>query len=229
MTFASRLNAILAAHGMSQTDLAKLLGVTSQAVSQWVNGVVEPRGHRVAAIAKALGVRVIDLIGDGELPPPPNRPAPENNVSPSPYLPPARQDMPRDVPVFGSAQGGPEGSFELNMEGGPIDWARRLPAVIGIKDAFCIYVEGDSMVPWRQPGELAYVNPRRSPQVGDHIIIELRGEPGHPPASIVKRLVRRTATRWIIAQYNPAMEIEVPVDTIARCFRVMEWSELLGA
>jgi DNA-binding XRE family transcriptional regulator len=43
------------------TDLAEKLGVSPQAISQFVNGIVDPSLWRLHTIADALGVKVKDL------------------------------------------------------------------------------------------------------------------------------------------------------------------------
>jgi phage repressor protein C with HTH and peptisase S24 domain len=134
----------------------------------------------------------------------------------------------RDVPVYGSAQAGPEGAFHLNT-GEPIDWARRPAGLVGVQGVFAIYVEGDSMVPWRQPGELVFVHEKRPAAPGCHVIAEVwLPEPGHPPRAFLKRLLRRTATRVELEQYNPPAIIEVEAERVGRLYRVMEWEEVLG-
>ena len=51
------------AKGMTQEQLAKLLGVTQGAVAQWENGLTHPSFLMLPKVASALGVTVDELIG----------------------------------------------------------------------------------------------------------------------------------------------------------------------
>lgn len=51
------------AKGMTQEQLAKLLGITQGAVAQWENGLTHPSFQMLPKVASALGVTVDELIG----------------------------------------------------------------------------------------------------------------------------------------------------------------------
>lgn len=53
--------------GMSQKELANLVGVTAPAVTMWESGVRFPRGKALSKLAKALGVSQSYLLDDSEL------------------------------------------------------------------------------------------------------------------------------------------------------------------
>ncbi len=59
-----RLAALLAERNMSQKQLAEATNLTPAAVSRYVSGAREPRAITVAAMAKALGVKPVDITGD---------------------------------------------------------------------------------------------------------------------------------------------------------------------
>jgi transcriptional regulator with XRE-family HTH domain len=54
------------AKGLTQEQLAKLLGVTQGAVAQWENGLTHPAFNMLPRLAAALGVTVDELIGKEE-------------------------------------------------------------------------------------------------------------------------------------------------------------------
>ena len=143
---------------------------------------------------------------------------------------PERQDMPKDVPVFGTVQGGDLGEnadFELNGE--IIDLVRRPPRLIGRGDIFALYVRGLSMSPWREPGGLVYVESNREPKVLDYVVIELhpkKGETARP--ALIKRLAGRKGSKLRLQQYSPAREFEIDQRLIAKIYRVLDWEELMG-
>lgn len=50
---------------MSQSELARRLGISSQAVNQWFKpGGTAPRGKRLSAVARAIGVELSELLGE---------------------------------------------------------------------------------------------------------------------------------------------------------------------
>ena len=61
--FASRLSLLLRQRGLSQRDLAGMVGLTPAAISRYVSGERKPKAIIVAKIAKSLGVRPEDLTG----------------------------------------------------------------------------------------------------------------------------------------------------------------------
>lgn len=51
------------AKGLTQEQLAKLLGITQGAVAQWENGMTHPSFQMLPKVASALDVTVDELIG----------------------------------------------------------------------------------------------------------------------------------------------------------------------
>lgn len=63
------LNAIKKARltaGITQTDLAQKVGVSSCAVGQWEKGITRPRPGRLKRLASELGTTVDELVSDWE-------------------------------------------------------------------------------------------------------------------------------------------------------------------
>lgn len=143
---------------------------------------------------------------------------------------PSRAEMPRDVPVLGTAMGANgEGAFELNQTGGVVDMVLRGPGIANSRKVFAIYVEGDSMSPRHEPGELRYCDPSRPPRIGDDVVIVMAAkEAGKPPQSYLKRLVRRTASEIIAWQFNPEKEVRFPTDQVQQVIRVLTTNEVMG-
>lgn len=69
MNIGDRLKAALKARDMSQTALAKRLGLKHQAVNQWANDRGRPSVQRLQEIADVLGLTVSELLGDAEAAP----------------------------------------------------------------------------------------------------------------------------------------------------------------
>ena len=58
---ASKIKTLLKEKGMSQTELAADIGISSSALSQILSGKTKPRNMTLKAIANSLGVGVQDL------------------------------------------------------------------------------------------------------------------------------------------------------------------------
>lgn len=137
------------------------------------------------------------------------------------------QQFPRDVPILGNGSCGEDGLFEFN--GQTLDHARRPPRLKNVKDAYALYVHGESMSPWREPGELVYVHPHQPIKSLDYVVVQLHPEkPGECPKAYIKRLLKQTARDLKLLQFNPPEEKTIPNKRVKSVHRVMSWSELMG-
>ncbi|MGH7101872.1 MAG: LexA family transcriptional regulator [Acetobacteraceae bacterium] len=243
----SRADEIRLARGLKPAEMARRANIDPSTLHKILSGQRGVSRHFAEPLAAALTVRPEELFarigspisssGQGDVAEPAKPQGPARGsflASPlasllGPVTEPARDAaLTRDVPVYGTAEAGAEGAFHLNT-GEPIDWARRPAGLAGMQGVFAIYVEGDSMVPWRQPGERVFVHERRPAAPGSHVIAEVwERETGHPPRAFLKRLLRRTATRVELEQYNPAKVITVEAARVGRLYRVIEWEEVQG-
>lgn len=105
----------------------------------------------------------------------------------------------RDLPVFGTAEGG-EGAILLTNEA--VDWVLRPDSLLRVKDGYGIIVTGDSMSPEHKSGSTALVNPHLPPRAGDACIFRSHADDGAVKICI-KELVRQTADAWHVKQHNP--------------------------
>lgn len=216
----------------SAAELTKAAGLKGTYVKDILSGKSKnPTGSRLVKVAAALGCAVGELTGEGATAKTPEsvQPLPPANATRVDSLPVNihRDDMPRDIPLLGVAVGGHDGEFTLNGE--PVDYVRRPGGLMHRKGVFAVSMSGDSMVPWRKPREPVYVDPNQRPDIGDHVVIELKADrPGDAKACYVKRLVRRTEKHVVVAQYNPAKEFTYPASDVHRIYRALEWAEVLG-
>lgn len=67
MSIAVNIRRLLAERGMTQGELAEVVGISRQQVSNIINGHVSSFSSRLPAIAEALSVPVGDLFSEGEL------------------------------------------------------------------------------------------------------------------------------------------------------------------
>jgi phage repressor protein C with HTH and peptisase S24 domain len=233
-TVSGRLRSALQAAGKRQRDLATHFSVSEQAVSQWFRNESVPDMAKMFDLAKLLGVRAEWILHGTEPRTDPTTQAAAANSSgfvakvPELTVPEINiQQWPRDVPILGGAACGEDGLFEFN--GQTLDHARRPPRLLGVAGIYSLYIHGESMAPWREPGELVYVHPHQPVKIGDYVVVQMEPEgPGALPAAYIKKLQRRTAEKLVLAQFNPAEEKTLPMKKVRAIHRIMGWSELMG-
>jgi phage repressor protein C with HTH and peptisase S24 domain len=154
-------------------------------------------------------------------------PAEEVRYAPGITLPP---HGPRDVPVYGTAQCGPEGEFVWDGNSNlAVDIVPRPAALANLRNVFAVYAVGDSMVPWCEPGDTVFVHPDREPRNGDYVLIEFREHvEDEQKKAVIKRLVGHRHGAVIVSQHNPPKEREFPEDLVEHIWRVIGWQEALG-
>jgi SOS-response transcriptional repressor LexA len=111
-----------------------------------------------------------------------------------------------DLPIYGSAQGGPSGMI---MHPDAIERVKRPAPLMGVAKGFGVYVVGDSMSPAYEHGDLILIHPGRPPRRGDDVLL-LQHEPDGDVAALVKRLLRWTEKSWHVEQFNPRREYDLP-------------------
>lgn len=223
------LKLMLAAAGKRPADLARFLDIPPSRVYEMLAGKRRLQQDEISRTALFLGIaesRIVAVLGGQPDP----GPAIESNVqfAPTATAPSARADMAKDVPVFGTGMGG-NGDADFELNGQIIDYVRRPPRLEGRSDVFAIYVQGSSMSPWRESGELAYVERNRPPRSGDYVVIEFEANEFNVRPALIKKLVAITPGRIKLLQYNPPKSIEI--DRLKRryqLYRVIDWTELMG-
>jgi transcriptional regulator with XRE-family HTH domain len=118
-TLATRLTAAREAKQLSQTDLARIVGVSPQAIQAIEAGRVE-KPRNILAIAKAVGVEPGALLTGDE------------NYS-----------LPREVvPLVGYVRAGATAAFYAPATD-PLDWVDPIPGMT--KDTVAVQIQGDSL------------------------------------------------------------------------------------
>lgn len=105
----------------------------------------------------------------------------------------------RDLPVFGSAQGG---SGVLVVSSDPVEWVSRPEPLSKVRDGYGVIILEDSMSPEFEPGDIALVHPHLPPTAGCTCIFK-RHLPDGSVEACIKRLRRVTADAWHVRQWNP--------------------------
>ena len=235
MRYPNRIREIRERLGLSQAELAELIGTTQPQIDRLEKGQRSLRDTWMQRLAIGLGCNPIDLLGPSSdepspLPlPPPMMGAPSAPIGTVvPVDLPSRQLMPLDVPVLGVAAGNPmDGAFQL--ETGIIDYVRRAPGIMNARDVYALYVTGESMWPRFRHGELLYISASRPVRIGDDVIIGIRPErEGDPERCFIKTLVRRHADHIEVEQFNPSKRMTFANSDIIRVHRVLTMADVLG-
>jgi len=160
-TLHSRIGTAREQKGLNQSELARALGVSPQAVQGWEAGKSSPRGSRLAALANCLGVSVAWLMVGGDSP----AASIEPNVEPGPPI----TSVARRIEIVGTAQLGPEGFwFELDGGDGHVEtWSRD-------EDAYALRLKGDSMAPAIRSGWVAVCEPNHRLVPGEYVMVTTR-------------------------------------------------------
>lgn len=120
----------------------------------------------------------------------------------------------RDLPVLGRAQGGSDGNMTISEAA--IDWTFRPADLQGVRDAFAVYVTGESMQPKYKAQDLAYVHPAKRPVKGRFVLVETTEHRG-----FIKQFVKWDGDTLVLNQFNPAREIRLPRHDILRVMLVI--------
>jgi phage repressor protein C with HTH and peptisase S24 domain len=228
-----RIQAKLTERNVSAREISLLVG--SPDVIRNIKRGNMPSAMRLNGIATALGTTTEWLLGREDA---------VEMPTPNPASIPAEtfRRLPKSLPVYGSALGA---DLKFDSEQGvivlveqtevhmvePIDYMARPTGVVGRIDLYVVTVSGHSMEPRFDSGRRVLVDPRRSPHVGDDVIVQLRGptfdgeEVRHV---LIKQLVRRRPGVVVLRQYNPDLMFEVPNEQVSAVHRVMPWDEALG-
>ena len=153
---------------------------------------------------------------------------PGDEVRPAAVPAPLRSEMPLDVPVLGTAAGGElgKGAFQLTTD--VVDYVRRPAGLAGARDAYALYVEGDSMVPRFEPGDLIFVHPHRKAARGDYVVIQEPDSNNGEPRAFLKRFVTVTGKLLRTEQFNPTATIEFMLRPGLIWHKVMTDGDLYG-
>jgi len=180
-----------------------------------------PKYEAVAALADVLGT-TFEILWYGE--------AAKNGNTPSATPPPllkASQDAAiGKTPIIGIAYGSIQEASGLSSL--PIGWVETPPALRGVPGAYAVYVDGDSMAPLHNPGELRFVDPNRPIRSGDSVIIRSRNNPSEPIKLAIKRFVGRTAKEIIADQLHQPANISFKREAIVSIDRVLTINEIFG-
>ena len=197
ITRATKLRLARINTGQSAAQIARALGVAPPTYRAWERGENRPPIDVARKICDLFEVDdMAELFEDAA------SSAPVADVSP-PAPPP--QDGGRNLPVLGSARGGSDG-FDLDNGAAAMSYTDRPANLIGVTDAYAVYVYGSSMEPRYFPGETLHVDPHRPARRGDFVVVQLAGADGETHG-VVKRFINRSDDKLVVEQFQPPQKI----------------------
>jgi phage repressor protein C with HTH and peptisase S24 domain len=128
------------------------------------------------------------------------------------------------IPIIGIVAGSISGRPSLASAMGFI---HRPPALALAPNAYAMYVNGSSMVPKFDHGDLIVVDPDRTPKPGDAVVLQLRTFDGDHIATSIKLLVSISDTVVTVHQLNPAGTIQHARSAVAAIDKVLKLAEIL--
>lgn len=225
MGIGTQIKRAMEANGRSAADVAKAMGITESAVSQWFAKDSGPKRDRLAALADYLETTVEWLLSDdlwltedatqlaandtGREPPS----YPETPIS----YPSISSGRP-DIPLWASAAAGDEGAMILVPD--PIDYLRRSERMLNVRNPFAFNVLGTSMSPAIEHGDQVVVNPSIIARPGHDCVFIHEGPEGM--LALVKRLIRPGSDHWRVRQFNEPRDFDISRRKWARIHPIAE-------
>jgi len=218
-SLAKRLADAMNRAGLNQPGLARAAStpdqpVTQQTVHNLVSGQTTHSKH-LPALADALGVS-LEWLTRGDLKAAGAQAAVTGGEAQF-HLARGAQSRLR---VLGMAECGPDGWSLLN--GDVIDTVPTPSALQGAPGAYAVYAVGTSMEPRYYEGELIFIHPGKPVTAGSFVLVQIRPEhEGDTPKAVVKRLIKRTPSKTVLEQFNPAKKFDIRNDDIVSIHRVV--------
>jgi phage repressor protein C with HTH and peptisase S24 domain len=186
--------------------LADLVGTTRQQIHKLESGDRRLSIDWLLKLAPALGVEPKDLLPSEQAPSFGGLAEPSHGIPRARGIRPDRQadrPDPRDVIPIRSAGRGGDGQT-MFLGDGPIGFTRRPSSLQEVRDAYAIYMVGDSMSPRYEPGWLLHVNPYKPPKAGRDVVVTLADD-----GVLVKTYRGYDGPTLVLEQLNPPGEIRL--------------------
>lgn len=189
MSIAKNIKRLREAHDMTQEELAKAIGMSRPAVTQWETGWSQPRMGTIEKLADFFNVSKLEIIGDED-----DRPAP----------------LPKGaMPVYSSGEAtvplltlGRVHAGELTDEE-EAEHRVEVPASVCARHprAFALVVEGSCMNRVIPDGAHVLVDPDREPRNGSIAVVETEGY-----QAVMRRWYRGSSTLMLTADSHEEQE-----------------------
>lgn len=193
---AKRLRDLREAAGLTQAQLADRLNTSQPTIQRLETGERRITFEWAEKLAAIYGIHVLEL-----RPPAPELPAEAERLARAggpvslPKTPVGPRAIPATMPVF-AARGGED--QEMFLDDGPIGFTEVPGSLRDVKDAYGIYMMGESMSPRYEPGWLLHVNPYKPPAVGRDVVVQKKDN-----SITVKTLVGWSKGTLLLKSVNP--------------------------
>lgn len=208
------------AKGFTLETLAEATELSPGFISRMESGSRGVKLEHLLKISKALGVSIDQLADLSEIEGSSMAQIQSMERTPgfTPDLVPGRQLVgERNFPVYAAAMGG-DGHAIITFDA--IEYVKRPSILENVKDAYGVYIVGDSMDPVYEPGDMALIHPHLPPARGKDVVL-FHVPPAQEAECIIKRLVGFNDQDWKLKQYNPAKEFSEPRASWPYCHRVV--------
>lgn len=185
MSIAENIKELRSIFDVTQKELARVAGVTENAVSKWENGYAEPRMGAIERMASCYGLSKMHIIEDGGM-------SLVDPVTKRPRIPRAAGAVPAQgmkmapVPLLGRVHAGkPVEPDEFDGETADV------PAFLLDEDpdTYALTAEGDCMNKVYPEGCIIAVSPNRHPQNGSVAVVTIDGT-----ETVMRRMYRTPDT-----------------------------------
>lgn len=197
-------------------DNRKALSLQAKLNSTFLRDTLEPGGSTPAMgtaqkLSDGLNVKLTDWFIEPEV----ETPAFSRRAAPAPQQ--GTEDM---IQVLGMAECGADGWALWNGE--VVAYVPRPPVLTGVPKAYAVYVVGTSMEDRYHPGDMVYINPAKPVTPGSYVLVQMQPkEDGGAPKAVLKRLVKRSGAKVVLAQLSPAKTFDLKADEILSMHRVV--------
>ena len=184
--------------GWSMAELARCVNTSKQTIDKIERGE-SLKSRYLPEIARELGVSLEEInpkFADGAQPSPPVRSRRADRASDPAIV--------RDLPVYGCAEAS-DGTILITFQ--PIDYLRRPTPLLHVEDAYAVLMDGSTMVPALEPGDLALINPRLFPRRGMSALF--LGPEDQSVRAMARRYEGQNERNWKVFQWQPSRQLTI--------------------
>jgi len=201
----SYLRAAMDWAGKDAANFARAIGVEPSTISRhdddkWTGGMSQTTLNKISAFTGLpIPQELQPLRRNNSLQAPNRSGGIEVEAREAAYHAADRRDL---IPVRSAARGGME--QEMFLEDGPVDYVARPHLLARVKEAYAIYMLGDSMAPKYEAGYILYVNPFKPPRRDRGVVVYKKNG-----AVLVKLFKYFTNDEVVLEQLNPRTELRI--------------------
>ena len=201
--------------GATQADLARHLRLAPSAVSRMLKGERQMKQLETVQVAAFLGVSLEEVLRHAvaeSAAPAADMPRPGRGRPPS-SSPPGIGRAPDMIPIHSGGRGGNDDEIFLQDR---VGYTPRPANLSGVREAYAIYMIGDSMEPRYERGWLLHINPFKPPKRGRDVVVYKQGQ-----AVLIKQFVGWEGDSLVLRQLNPPETLRIPRAEVEECHLVV--------